>query len=454
MMQMRRRSPSPLIPSLLIALALGLAAGLSWGGYHLWQSYHPGTRSSEFLKAVAALPPEPGAAPPEAIARGPLGVKYLTEPELRELRLELDLDQVKHLKGLDRTRWALACTRGIDCIPQIEGPQFELVLEADQWLGDGDLVLSVRAGRYVKAYPLRVMAWHQVLNDQFGETPVVVVYCPLTGAGVAYIRPTILGEPLEFGVSGRLYNANILLYDRQTGTLWQGFTGEPLAGPLVGVAAPLERLPAAIAPWGEWKRAHPGGQVLARPERIRLGVSGKTYPVSPQRYEEYPYAEYELRRWVGYGVDVDQLELEGLPSKRRIVGVSLDSGNDGSRAAKAYLKSALERARLLNDRVGEEEVLVVLTPAGEVRAFKRRLELRPQSAQILELELEFELQGDKLVDRQTGTVWSFEGEPLHGALASLELEPKPKLEELPTMSCYWFAWVLFHPETELFPKGG
>jgi len=439
--------PRPRRPAALIALlGFGLAAafGLGWGGYHLWQSYFG---SPGLLELIAALPPEPGAAPPEAIARGPLGSRYLTESELRELRLELDLGRVKHLRRLDQMRWVLACTRGIDCIPQIEEPRFELVLEADEWLGDGDLVLSVRSGRYVKAYPLKIMAWHQVLNDQFGETPAVVVYCPLTGAGVAYVRPTIWNEPLEFGASGRLYNANLLLYDRQTGTLWQSFTGEALAGPLVGIAAPLERLPAAIVPWGEWKRAHPGGRVLARPERIRWGVGGKVYHVSHQRYEEYPYAEYELRRWVGYGVDVDRLELRGLPSKRRIVGVSLD--NDGAGAAKAYLRRALKGARLLNDKVGEEEVLVVLTLDGEVRAFKRRLELGPQLARVLELE--FELQGDKLVDRQTGTVWTLEGEPLRGPLASLE--PKPKLEELPTTSAYWFAWVLFHPETELFPGG-
>jgi hypothetical protein len=72
-------------------------------------------------------------------------------------------------------------------------------VEADGWLGDGDLVLSVRLGQRARAYPLRIMAWHQVVNDYLGDTPIIVSYCPISGAGVAYARPLANGKPLVFG---------------------------------------------------------------------------------------------------------------------------------------------------------------------------------------------------------------------------------------------------------------
>lgn len=377
-----------------------------------------------------------GAAGAEEIAQGNLGLKYLTKSELKELRLKQEQDPglVRYLRRLDLGRWAVACERGIDCVPRIE-PQFQSVLLADEWLGDGDLVLSVQLGRTVKAYPLRIMAWHQVVNDYFGDVPVVVTYCPLTGAGLAYKRPLADGEPLEFGVSGRLYNANILLYDYETGSLWQQFSGEVVAGPLLGLLGRMERIYADIVPWGAWKRWHPGGEVLARPEEVRF--RREKVRVSAERYEEYPYAEYELRRWVGYGVDVDELDLQGLSSKRRIIGVEIDG------AAKAYIESGLREARLLNDKVSGEDILIVLTPAEEVKAFKRRVA-------GLDRVLEFTLREGKLVDLETGTVWDFDGEAIEGELAPL----KVKLEEVPVTPSYWFAWLLFHPETELSPKGG
>ncbi|MCR4403696.1 MAG: DUF3179 domain-containing protein [Candidatus Acetothermia bacterium] len=377
-----------------------------------------------------AYSPVEGAAPPEEIALGSLGPKYLTQAELKRLGLRLDLNQVKYLKGLDPRRWALACERGIDCLPELD-PEFESVLEADQWLGEGDLVLSVRLGQQARAYPLRILAWHQVVNDSLGERPILVSYCPISGAGVAYERPLADGRPLTFGASGRLYNGNLLLYDRRTGSLWQQLTSEPVAGPLVGLVGRLKRLYTDIVPWGDWKRGHPGGEVLARPKAVRIG--GKKAPISPEHYGEYPYAEYELRPLVGYGVEVERLELRRLAPKRRILG--LEAGG----RAQAYLRTDLARLGLLNDWLGEVPILAVMTPGGEARFFRREL-----AGSILE----FRLEEGKLIDEGTGTSWSFDGRALAGPLAS----QGATLEELPAVSAYWFAWLLFHPESDLFSQ--
>jgi hypothetical protein len=411
-------SPFRISRRFLIISVVALALLLSGAAYFLQRG-----RSGEEVIYSPIL----GAAGAEEIAQGSLGLKYLTRSELKELRLKQDLSRVKYLKGLDLGRWAVACERGIDCIPQIE-PEFQSVLEADEWLGSGDLVLSVQLGQTVKAYPLRVIAWHQVVNDYLGDVPVIVTYCPFTGAGLAYKRPLADGKPLEFGVSGRLYNANILLYDRETGSLWQQFTGEVIAGPLLGLVGRMEKVYADIVPWGSWKRWHPGGLVLARPQEVRFGR--RKVEVSTERYEEYPYAEYELREWVGYGVDVKKLDLRGLFSKRRVVGVIVD------RAARAYLKSDLEKSRLVNDQLGGEPILAVVTPAREAHFFSRRLSGRV---------LDFMLDDDRLVDKETGTVWDFDGAATSGPLAS----QGTSLEELSVTPAYWFAWVLFRPETDL-----
>jgi len=405
--------------TVLLALAV-LAAGV---GYLIEQS-----RPHEPLAQLAS--PLAGAAPREEITEGSLGAKYLTASELRALKLKGDPDRVKYLKGLDLNRWAVACERGIECLPTIE-PEFQSVREADAWLGEGDLVLSVWLGQAVKAYPLRVIAWHQVLNDELGGVPVVVTYCPLTGAGLAYKRPLSPdGRPLEFGASGRLYNANILLYDRESGSFWQQFTGEVISGPLLGRAGRLKRVGAEIVPWGSWKRGHPRGLVLARPHEVRFGR--RKVGASPKRYEEYPYGEYELRRWVGYGIDVEALDLRGIFPKRRVVGIALKG------AARGYLRSDLEKTMLINDRLGDEPVLMVMTPAGEARFFRRTIEGRV---------LEFVLEDGKIVDKGTGTLWSPQGRALSGPLAS----ESAALEEIPATPSYWFAWVLFHPEGDLYP---
>lgn len=404
-------------------ISIALLILLAGGGYLLQRD-----RSGK----EAIYSPTLGAATAEEITQGSLGAKYLTRSELKELHLKGDLDQVRYLKRLDLERWAVACERGIDCIPGME-PRFQSVLEADGWLGDGDLVLSVRLGREVRAYPLRIIAWHQVINDQIGEVPIVVTYCPFTGAGLAYERPSADGRPLEFGVSGRLYNANILLFDRQTGSLWQQFTGEVVAGPLLGVVGKMERIYADIVSWGSWKRWYPGGRVLARPEEVWFG--GRKVRVSVERYEEYPYAEYQLREWVGYGVDVKELDLRGLFSKRRVVGVVV--GN----TARAYLKSDLKKTKLVNDRLGGEPLLIVVTPAGEAHVFSRRA-----AGQALD----FTLDDDKLIDEETKTAWGFDGKALSGPLAA----EGAALEELQPTPTYWFAWALFHPGTDLSCRDG
>jgi len=370
-----------------------------------------------------------GRARPEDVLQGHLGIKYLTEQELKLVGLQRDLDRVKYHARLDLRRWALGCRMGIDCIVAITSPGFESVEEADSWLRPGDLVLSVEHLGLVKAYPLRILEYHEIVNDTLKGEPVLITFCPLCFSASAFKRPLLSGRPLEFRVSGRLYNANLIMVDRQTGSFWDQILGEVLMGPLVGRVGPLLRLPADLVYWEDWKQAHPEGRVLARPTEIR-GLRGLEN-ISPSRYERSPYEEYMLRPSVGFGVDIKEIDLRRLAAKRLVFGVEL------SGRAKAYADGSIQKVKLLNDLVGEGPILVVVTPEGAVRAFRRTLSERDEP-------LTFELRGDMLRDLETETLWSFSGEGLSGPLA------RKRLEEIPVIPTYWFAWLLFHPDTEVF----
>ncbi|MGH6690698.1 MAG: DUF3179 domain-containing protein, partial [Gammaproteobacteria bacterium] len=147
----------------------------------------------------------------------------------------------------------------VDGIPALVNPRMLPAREAT-WLADRDGVFGVSIGNDHRAYPLRILDWHEMANDVVGGKPVALAYCTLCGSGVLY-DATAAGRRFEFGSSGFLFRSNKLMYDRQTRTLWNHMTGEPVIGTLVGSGIRLERLPVVVTSWGEWKREHPDTKV-------------------------------------------------------------------------------------------------------------------------------------------------------------------------------------------------
>src|ERR687891_1148819 len=137
-----------------------------------------------------------------------------------------------------------------DGIPPIDEPKF--LSPAQVQLVAQEPVLSVELGGQAMAYPVRILMWHEIVNDRIGGEPVTVTYCPLCNTEVAFRRPMIDGELLDFGTSGRLFRSNLVMYDRQTGTYWSQATLEAIVGPLVGRR--LEFIPAQIVSWGVARR--------------------------------------------------------------------------------------------------------------------------------------------------------------------------------------------------------
>ncbi len=149
-----------------------------------------------------------------------------------------------------------------DCIPSIDEPTFLAVGQVD-FLAHDDLVLVVEIADQIRAYPTRILDVHEIVNDRFGDLPVVVTYCPLCGSGLAFVS-RIGGEEVAFGVSGLLHNSDLIMYDRSSNSLWQQISGEAIAGPRRGDL--LEDIPLTMASWGEFSANRPDARVLAPPD--------------------------------------------------------------------------------------------------------------------------------------------------------------------------------------------
>ena len=146
-----------------------------------------------------------------------------------------------------------------DGIPALFDPSFVSPAEAGS-LRDKDLILGVSLAGVSKAYPIRILNWHELVNDLIGARPILVSWCPLCGSGIVY-DPVIDGTRYLFGVSGLLYSRNVLMYDRQTNSLWSQLALQAVTGPMAGTS--LSVLPAEHTTWGEWKRRHPETLVLS-----------------------------------------------------------------------------------------------------------------------------------------------------------------------------------------------
>ena len=145
-----------------------------------------------------------------------------------------------------------------DGIPSLEEPQFVAAKKAG-FLDDRDRVLGLALNGIARAYPIRILNYHEIVPDKLGNDRVVITYCPLCGSGMAFAA-TLDGRRFEFGVSGLLYNSDVLLYDRQTGSLWSQLKAQAVTGRMRGTR--LTPLALSHTTWADWKRRHPDSEVL------------------------------------------------------------------------------------------------------------------------------------------------------------------------------------------------
>lgn len=159
-----------------------------------------------------------------------------------------------------------------DGIPSINNPRFVSAEDADH-LVDTDRVLGLSLNGVAKAYPIKILNYHEIVNDYFDDRAVAVTFCPLCGSGIAF-DAEVDGLRLEFGVSGLLYNSDVLMYDRQTESLWSQIMGQAVTGDARGTT--LAAVPVRHTTWADWLRRHPDSVVLEEPRFIR-----RDYAVDP-----------------------------------------------------------------------------------------------------------------------------------------------------------------------------
>ena len=222
-----------------------------------------------------------------------------------------------------------------DGIPALTDPRFEPVRQAASWMRAGDRLLALEMGGVAKAYPLRILNWHEVVNDRVGDRPVLVTYCPLCGTAMAF-DPLVGGKRRTFGVSGLLYNSDVLMYDRGTESLWSQIARRAVSGPMRD--ATLELIPLDHTTWQRWSREHPDGLVLSR-------ETGHD-----RDYDRDPYLTYATDPGVLFPVAHRDARL---PEKALVLGIERGG------AAAAFSLDALEGSpRPVRARVGREEVFV------------------------------------------------------------------------------------------------
>ncbi|TVQ93262.1 MAG: DUF3179 domain-containing protein [Chromatiaceae bacterium] len=222
-----------------------------------------------------------------------------------------------------------------DGIPSIDRPRFVGPTAAD-FLRGGDEVLGLQVGNEARAYPIRILNWHEIVNDEIGGQQVAVTFCPLCGTGVAFVAEDRRGRPLTFGVSGLLYNSDVLLYDRQSESLWSQIMKQAISGPRRGER--LRARPLTHTTWHAWRRAHPETLVLSTETGFR------------RDYSQLPYAGYETEHGLYFPVSARSNRYH---PKERVLGLRVDT------EYKAYPFAELSRTTgEVRDRIGGEEILV------------------------------------------------------------------------------------------------
>ena len=298
-----------------------------------------------------------------------------------------------------------------DGIPPLRNPAMIAADEA-AYLDDDHIVFGISVNGDARAYPKRILAWHEMFVDVVGGVPVAGVYCTLCGTVILF-HTEHAGVDHALGTSGFLYRSNKLMYDQVTQSLWSTMRGTPVVGPLVGKGIVLERGSVVTTTWGEWRRRHPDSKVLS----IDTG--------HPRNYDEgAAYRDYFATDEVMFTVPVLDTRLK---NKDEVFTVMLADHPDRPLAISAeYLA-----ANPVHHDAIEDTALVVLTdPSGANRAYASD-------------DVTFTgYDGDRSVQGGSGMMWAMDEH-------ALTAEDGRVLHRIPAQRAFWFGWYAAFPQTRL-----
>jgi hypothetical protein len=319
----------------------------------------------------------------------------------------METDGVKHLIPLEKIKGGGPPKDGI---PSIDHPVFVDVPNS-QFMSNSDTVIGLEINGEAKAYPIFILVWHEIVNDNVGGIPVSVTYCPLCYTNQVFER-VIDGQEVEFGTSGKLYNSNLLMYDRYTESYWSQALGMAVKGELTGYQ--LNLIPFDVITWGDWKQLYPDTKVLT------------TDTGYIRSYTTDPYGNYYTEPRIMFPVEYSD---DRLHPKEIIIGFN-ENG-----IYKAYKQNDIESNVIINDSIGDTSVMLVSLFSENSRAFERM---------VHDDVLDFVYDNGKILDVQTNSEWNYDGLAISGENKGIQLE------RMAIEPGFWFEWVAFHPETLVY----
>lgn len=314
---------------------------------------------------------------------------------------------------------------GVDEIPAIDQPDW-FPVERVGWLEDQEPVIAIEIEGDARAYPLMVMTWHEIVNDEVAGIPMTITFCPLCNSAVAFERTVDAGE-LTFGVSGLLFNSSLVMYDRQTESLWTHFDGTAVAGSLAGTE--LRKHPVQIVSWADFRDTFPEGQVLTR-------ATGFSRP-----YGRNPYPGYDA---VGQRPFFFEGEIDGrIAAKERVVAIRGDE-------TKVVLLSELADASVVELEFDGRAAVVLHTDGTSSALDDPFVELGRDigATGVFDRELDGQLvelvsADDGFLDIVSGSTFDIFGRAVDGPLLG------EQLRRIDSLDTFWFAIAAFDPETRI-----
>ncbi len=306
---------------------------------------------------------------------------------------------------------------GKDGIPSIDSPRFVNANDArTDFLEDDDLIIGIVKGNEARAYPHLVLDWHEIVNDKLNEDNVTINYCPLTGTAFGW-SSIAGGENSTFGVSGLLYNTNLILYDRKTDSYWSQLELKCVNGDLIGNEPILESI--VETNWGTWKALYPNTKVLS----LETGFS--------RNYGNYPYGDYKTNH--NFFIFTASPSNSALPNKERVYAI-LDE-----KSSKVYQFDKFIGGKVIREQFKDKEYLII---GNENLIYSFEL-----NESQLDLVFEYDFNNSEVFFKDNeGNKWSIFGKAIEGPRTGEQLKASKSVVS------YWFAIAAFYPNPEIYTE--
>lgn len=303
-----------------------------------------------------------------------------------------------------------------DGIPPIDRPKYISAAESDKFLQAKDVVFGLDYRGVIKAYPQKILVWHEIVNDEVKGEKIAITYCPLTGSAVGFRGRSRDGAMITFGTSGKLVNSNLLMYDRQTDSQWPQILGIAIDGKNKGTA--LDEIPVVWTHWSRWRRRHPDTLVLS------------TDTGYFRSYGKDPYGSYDKSGsyYDSGGPLFPVMAKDGRFSpKEVVVGLKVNEKQ------MALHKQLLRVKKFINTSLGGVPLVAFYdSDLDLMRVFIRQINGKATN---------FGFEKGRVVDELTGSVWRADGRSVEGKMSGSQLKQQTAYDVM------WFAWYAFFPET-------